>query len=193
MAFLFEEQRIKGLYVITPKVFLDSRGYFCETFMASEFEKYGIPNSFPQDNESLSCKGVLRGLHFQKKHTQGKLVRVITGKVFDVAVDLRPGSDSFGEYVGIILDSEKKQMFWIPEGFAHGFLVLSDTAIFSYKCSDVYDPTAEGGVLWSDPDLNIQWPRIACEYQTSEKDSKYPGLNEQTFEWAKKWSRGGRR
>lgn len=187
MSFKFEEQAIPGVFVITPQVFGDSRGYFAETFKAPDFEAHGIPVSFIQDNESCSSKGVLRGLHFQKEHTQGKLVRVTSGRVYDVAVDVRPGSETFGQYVGVELNSEKKNMFWVPPGFAHGFLVLSDSATFTYKCTDVYDPTSEGGIPWSDPDLAIQWPAIDCEYKTSDKDGKHPGFKEQSFEWAERW------
>lgn len=187
MAFTFEEQAIKGVYVITPQIFGDARGYFAEMFKAPDFEKAGIPVNFVQDNESSSSRGVLRGLHFQKDHTQGKLVRVTTGKVYDVAVDVRPGSPTFGQYVGVVLDAEKKQMFWIPAGFAHGFLVLSDLAVFTYKCTDVYDPASEGGIPWNDPDIHVAWPELDVEYKTSEKDSRHPGFREQDFGWAAKW------
>ena len=187
MAFIFEEQSIKGVFVIIPQVFGDSRGYFAETFKAPDFEKAGIAATFVQDNESSSSKGVLRGLHFQKEHTQGKLVRVMTGKVYDVAVDVRPQSSTYGKYVGVVLDSEKKNMFWVPPGFAHGFLVLSDLAVFTYKCTDVYDPNSEGGIPWNDPDLAIKWPKLDIEYKTSEKDSKHPGFKDQSFNWAEKY------
>lgn len=187
MAFKFEEQSIKGVFVITPQVFGDSRGYFAETFKAPDFEAAGIPVNFVQDNESNSTKGVLRGLHFQTEHTQGKLVRVTSGRVFDVAVDVRPSSKTYGKYVGVELDSENKHMFFIPAGFAHGFLVLSDQATFTYKCTDVYDPDAEGGIPWNDKDLNIEWPKLDIPYKTSEKDGKHPGFKEQSFDWAKKY------
>ena len=187
MAFKFEEQSIKGVFVITPQVFGDSRGYFAETFKAPDFEAAGIPVNFVQDNESSSTKGVLRGLHFQTEHTQGKLVRVTSGKVFDVAVDVRPGSATYGKYVGVELDSEKKQMFFIPAGFAHGFLVLSDHATFTYKCTDVYDPNSEGGIPWDDKDLYIEWPKLDIPYKTSEKDGKHPGFKAQSFDWAEKY------
>ncbi len=187
MGFVFEEQKIPGVFVITPKVFGDNRGYFLETYKKADFEAVGISVEFVQDNESSSTKGVLRGLHFQKEHTQGKLVRVTSGRVYDVAVDVRPESASFGQYVGVELDAEKKRMFYIPAGFAHGFLVLSDTASFVYKCTDVYDPTAEGGISWNDPDIGIDWPKLDCEYITSEKDGKHLRFKEQTFEWARKW------
>lgn len=187
MAFIFEEQSIKGVFVITPQVFGDSRGYFAETFKAPDFEAAGIPVNFVQDNESSSSKGVLRGLHFQTEHTQGKLVRVTSGRVFDVAVDVRPGSTTYGKYVGVELDSEKKQMFFVPAGFAHGFLVLSDQATFTYKCTDVYDPNAEGGISWDDKDLNIGWPKLNIPYKTSEKDGKHLGFKEQSFKWAEQY------
>ena len=188
MAFIFEETKLIGVYIITPQVFGDSRGYFMETYKKDLFVEEGITKEFVQDNESSSTKGVLRGLHFQKEHTQGKLVRVTHGEVFDVAVDVRPGSDTFGQWVGVTLSSEKKNMFYIPEGFAHGFLVLSDTAEFVYKCTDVYDPTSEGGIPWNDPDIAIEWPKLDVEYQTSEKDGKHPEFKEQSFEWARKYA-----
>ncbi|MCR5324851.1 MAG: dTDP-4-dehydrorhamnose 3,5-epimerase [Lachnospiraceae bacterium] len=187
MAFEFEEQRIPGVYVIRPKVFGDNRGYFVETYKREEFETAGIKGEFVQDNESSSSKGVLRGLHFQKDHTQGKLVRVTEGRVYDVAVDVRPGSEFFGQYVGVELSSEEKNMFFIPAGFAHGFLVLSDKATFTYKCTDVYDHSSEGGIPWNDPDIGIDWPKLDVEFKTSEKDGKHPGFKEQSFDWAKKW------
>ena len=187
MAFTFEEQAIKGVFLITPHVIGDSRGYFVETFKAPDFSAHGIPAEYVQDNESCSSKGVLRGLHFQKTHTQGKLVRVTSGKVYDVAVDVRPGSETFGKWVGIELDSEKKQMLYIPPGFAHGFLVISDSATFIYKCTDVYDPSGEGGIPWNDPTIAIDWPKLDCKYKTSEKDGKHPGFTDQCFEWAEKW------
>lgn len=145
--FVFEEQSIHGVYVIMPQVFGDNRGYFMEVYKDSDFEKKGIHSPFVQDSESCSSKGVLRGLHFQKEHTQGKLVRVTEGRVFDVAVDVRPGSPTYGQWCGVELDSRSKKMFWIPQGFAHGFLVLSDSATFTYKCTDVYDRSSEGGIF----------------------------------------------
>ena len=187
MAFTFQEQIIKGVFIITPQVFGDTRGYFMEVYQKESFEAAGIHGGFVQDNESSSTKGVLRGLHFQKDHTQGKLVRVISGCVYDVAVDVRLGSETFGQYVGVTMDAEKRQMLYIPEGFAHGFLVLSDTATFVYKCTDVYDPKSEGGIPWNDPDIGIEWPKLNCPYKTSEKDGRHPGFREQTFEWAKKY------
>lgn len=187
MAFNFIPTRIKDVVVIEPQVFGDSRGYFMETYKKELFAEAGIDREFVQDNESSSTKGVLRGLHFQKKHTQGKLVRVTKGEVFDVAVDVRPGSETFGQWVGVTLSSEKKNMLYIPEGFGHGFLVVSDTAEFVYKCTDVYEPSSEGGIPWNDPAIAIEWPKLDCEYKTSEKDEKHPLFMEQDFGWAEKW------
>lgn len=187
MAFTFEKTRLPGVVIIQPQVFGDSRGYFMETYKKQPYAEAGIDKEFVQDNESSSTKGVLRGLHFQKNHTQGKLVRVTHGEVFDVAVDIRPGSNTYGQWAGAILCSDKKNMFYIPEGFAHGFLVLSDTAEFVYKCTDVYDPTSEGGVPWNDPSIAIDWPKLDCDYKTSEKDEKHELFSVQDFSWAKKW------
>lgn len=187
MSFTFEKTKIPGVVIIQPQDHGDSRGYFVETFKAPDFEAAGIPTNFVQDNESSSTKGVLRGLHFQKTHTQGKMVRVTHGEVFDVAVDVRPGSETFGQWVGVTLSAEKKNMFYVPAGFAHGFLVLSDTAEFVYKCTDVYDPSGEGGIPWNDETIGVTWPELDCEYKTSEKDGKHAGFKEQDFSWAEKW------
>ena len=187
MAFTFEKTKLPGVVIIQPKVFGDSRGYFMETYKKGDFAAAGIDKEFFQDNESSSTKGVLRGFHFQKEHTQGKLVRVTHGEVFDVAVDVRSGSETYGQWVGVTLSSEQKNMFYVPEGFAHGFLVLSDTAEFVYKCTDVYDPASEGGIPWNDPDINVEWPKLDGPYRTSEKDEKHPGFREQSFKWAEKW------
>lgn len=186
MPFTFEKTKLPGVVIIQPKVFGDERGYFMETYKKEEFAKAGITKEFVQDNESSSTKGVLRGLHFQKEHTQGKLVRVTHGEVFDVAVDVRPDSETFGQWTGVALSSEKKNMLYIPEGFAHGFLVLSETAEFVYKCTDVYDPASEGGIPWNDPDIGIEWPKLDCKYQTSPKDGLHPRFREQEYEWARK-------
>lgn len=165
---------IEGLYEITPKVFGDSRGYFFESYEYEQFRAAGLDMVFVQDNQSFSSKGVIRGLHYQKEHMQGKLVRVVSGKVFDVAVDIRPDSKTYGSWHGVILDSEKKNMFYIPEGFAHGFLVLSDTAEFIYKCTDYYHPEEEAGYMWNDPAFEIEWP-VADDMELvfSDKDQKY--------------------
>ena len=151
--------KLNGCVIIEPRVFGDERGFFLETFHAARYaESAGIDLPFVQDNHSRSSKGVLRGLHFQKTKPQGKLVRVVRGEVYDVAVDIRKGSATFGEWEGVILSEDNKKQFWVPPGFAHGFVVLSDIADFEYKCTDFYDSTDEGSILWSDPDLGIQWP-----------------------------------
>ncbi|MDY6053583.1 MAG: dTDP-4-dehydrorhamnose 3,5-epimerase [Anaerovibrio sp.] len=162
---------IEGLYVIEPTVFGDSRGYFVETYNQKDMAEAGLTMNFVQDNQSMSTKGVLRGLHFQKKYPQGKLVRVIRGRVFDVAVDLRQGSATFGQWYGIELSAENKKQFYISEGFAHGFLVLSDEAEFCYKATDFYHPDDEGGLAWNDPEIGIKWPELQGQYQGN-ADSK---------------------
>ena len=153
------ETKLEGCVIIEPNVFGDERGFFLETFQAKRYAaQAGITLPFVQDNHSRSSKGVLRGLHFQINKPQGKLVRVVKGKVYDVAVDIRKGSTSFGQWEAIILSEENKLQLWVPPGFAHGFVVLSETADFEYKCTDYYDPSDEGSILWNDPDLNIPWP-----------------------------------
>lgn len=164
---------IKGLYEIVPKFFGDERGYFIETYEYEQFKKAGIDAVFVQDNQSMSKKGVLRGLHYQREHMQGKLVRAISGKVFDVAVDIRKDSETYGQWYGVVLDSEKKNMLYVPEGFAHGFLVLSDTAEFAYKCTDYYHPEEETGFMWNDETIGVEWPELDCDIILSEKDTKY--------------------
>ncbi|MBI6873590.1 dTDP-4-dehydrorhamnose 3,5-epimerase [Clostridium aciditolerans] len=156
--FNFIETKIEGAYIIETVTFGDNRGYFMETYNYEDFKLAGLDMVFVQDNQSKSKKGVLRGLHFQKTYPQGKLVRVIKGKVFDVAVDLRKTSRTYGEWIGIILSEENKKQFYIPEGFAHGFLVLSEEAEFCYKCTDFYHPEDESGIIWNDPYINIDWP-----------------------------------
>lgn len=169
--FNFIKTSIEGVYIIEPTVFGDNRGYFMESYSKRDFEEAGLTMNFVQDNESKSKKGVLRGLHFQTKHTQGKLVRVVEGEVFDVAVDLRAGSPTFGQWTGVTLTAENKKQFYIPEGFAHGFLVLSETATFQYKCTDYYAPEYDGGVLWNDPEIGIEWPLEGIdEVLLSDKD-----------------------
>ncbi len=155
---------IKGLWLLQPACFGDSRGYFMETYNQRELAEIGFTPVFVQDNQSMSIKGVLRGLHFQKEFAQGKLVRVIKGCVFDVAVDLREGSETFGKWFGVELSAENQKQFYIPEGFAHGFLVLSDTAEFCYKVTDFYHPGDEGGLAWNDPAIGIEWPEVTGEY-----------------------------
>lgn len=158
---------IEGLYVIEPTVHGDSRGYFMETYNKRDMEESGLNMVFVQDNQSMSTKGVLRGLHFQINHPQGKLVRVIKGKVFDVAVDLRKESETYGKWFGVELSEENKKQFYISPGFAHGFLVLSDVAEFCYKCTDFYHPNDEGGLAWNDPSIGIEWPEVTGEYRGS--------------------------
>lgn len=190
---------IEGLYVIEPAVHGDARGYFMETYNQKDMAEFGLNMVFVQDNQSMSAKGVLRGLHFQKQYPQGKLVRVIKGSVFDVAVDLRAGSKTYGQWFGVELTEENKNQFYISEGFAHGFLVLSDMAEFCYKVTDFYHPGDEGGLAWNDPDINIAWPQLVGEYpgnadasgytladgtplNLSDKDQKWVGLKD-TFKF----------
>lgn len=177
--FTFTQSPIEGVYVIEPTVFGDSRGYFMETYQYEEFKNAGLDMVFVQDNQSKSRKGVLRGLHYQTKNTQGKLVRVVSGEVFDVAVDLRKDSETFGKWFGVVLSAENKKQFYIPEGFAHGFVVLSDEAEFVYKCTNYYDPSSEAGLMWNDPDIGIEWPiGDDMEILLSEKDKVHPSFKE---------------
>ena len=186
---------IEGLCVIEPAVHGDNRGYFMETYNQQDMAEAGLDIPFVQDNQSMSTKGVLRGLHFQKKYPQTKLVRVIKGSVFDVAVDLRAGSATYGKWYGVELTEENKRQFLIPKGFAHGFLVLTDTAEFCYKCDDFYHPNDEGGLAWNDPEIGVEWPRVEGEYKgtasaegytledgtalkLSDKDQKWVGLKD---------------
>ena len=176
---------INGLCVIEPTVHGDSRGYFMETYNQNDMREAGLDMVFVQDNQSMSVKGVLRGLHFQKQFPQGKLVRVIRGSVFDVAVDLRTNSETYGKWFGVELTEENKKQFYIPEGFAHGFLVLSDVAEFCYKCTDFYHPGDEGGLLWNDETIGVQWPITEdMEVLLSEKDTKW-GKFEEIFKFEK--------
>lgn len=172
---------IEGLFVIEPTVHKDDRGYFMETYNYNDMTENGLNMTFVQDNQSCSVKGVLRGLHFQKQYPQGKLVRVIKGEVFDVAVDIRKGSKTFGKWFGVILSEENKKQFYISPGFAHGFLVLSDVAEFCYKCTDFYHPGDEGGIIWNDPDIGIEWPEIDVPILLSEKDAKQSAFA--SMEW----------
>lgn len=186
---------IEGLYVIEPAVHGDNRGYFMETYNQKDMQENGLNMVFVQDNQSMSVKGVLRGLHFQKQYPQGKLVRVIKGRVYDVAVDLRAGSETYGKWYGVELTEENKKQFYISEGFAHGFLVLSDTAEFCYKVTDFYHPGDEGGLAWNDPAIGIEWPELTGSYpgnagaegyalsdgtplNLSNKDQKWLGLKD---------------
>lgn len=173
--FTFRETEIRGVFLIEPKAFGDRRGYFMETYSEQVFREAGLCYSFVQDNQSSSRKGVLRGLHFQKTHPQAKLVRVLKGEVFDVAVDLRAGSETYGKWIGVRLSEENRQMLLIPRGFAHGFEVLSDYAEFAYKCDDFYHPEDEGGLIWNDPEIAIAWPE-PDGILLSPKDEKHPTL-----------------
>jgi dTDP-4-dehydrorhamnose 3,5-epimerase len=177
--FNFIETKVKDIYIIEPTVFGDNRGFFMETYHYNEFKKAGLGMNFVQDNHSKSKKGVLRGLHFQKNHPQSKLVRVIKGAVYDVAVDVRKGSPTFGKWFGIELTETNKKAFYVPEGFAHGFITLEDETEFVYKCTDYYYPEDEGGLIWNDPNLNISWPIDTPIL--SEKDKKWPTLEELDF------------
>ena len=167
---------LEGVLVVEPLVFNDKRGFFMEAYHKEKYAKLGISIDFIQDNLSFSSAGTLRGLHYQHPHGQAKLVQVLDGHVFDVTVDIRSGSPTFGKWFGINLSDENRKQVFVPEGFAHGFCVLSDTVLFSYKCSDLYAPDCEGGVLWSDPDIGIEWP--VKEPVLSEKDAKYPRLKD---------------
>ena len=179
MPFVFTPGPIEGLIIIEPRLFHDQRGFFMETYKESDFTAAGIPGPFVQDNHSRSCRGTLRGLHFQKPpHAQGKLVRVTRGAVWDVAVDLRPGSSSFGAWYGLELSEENRRMFWIPPGFAHGFVALLDDSELQYKCTAEYHGPSDGGIRWDDPDLAIDWPDLGIPYILSEKDKKLPLLRE---------------
>jgi dTDP-4-dehydrorhamnose 3,5-epimerase len=174
MPFEFVKTEIEGVFIIKPKLFNDNRGYFTETYKLSDFEEHGIDTNFRQDNQSFSTKGVLRGLHFQREpYAQGKLVHVVKGAIFDVAVDLREDSKTFGEYVSIVLTEENSEIFWIPEGFAHGFLALEDSIVL-YKATNEYNKDSESGVIWNDSDINIKWPFIPKEI--SDKDKSWPTL-----------------
>ena len=176
------ETGIKDLFVVETAVFGDNRGYFTETYNKRAFAEVGLNYDFVQDNQSRSVKGVIRGLHFQKTHPQAKLVRVILGSVFDVAVDLRKGSATYGKWFGVTLTAENKKQLMIPRGFAHGFQVLSEVAEFCYKCDDFYCPGDEGGIIWCDPDINISWPGTEAPV-LSEKDTKHPCLAQSKTEF----------
>ena len=175
--FIFHQTKLDGVFIIDVTTFGDERGYFMETYKESEFRDAGLNYVFVQDNQSMSRKGVLRGLHFQEEHPQAKLVRVLNGEVFDVAVDLRRGSRTYGQWVGEILSGENRRLMMIPRGFAHGYLVLSDTAEFEYKCDDLYHPEDEAGILWNDPDIGIAWPHVDTII-LSERDKVLPTLKE---------------
>lgn len=182
--FTFTDTSIEGVKIVDVNAYGDSRGYFMETYKQSDFVAGGIGCVFVQDNQSSSVRGVLRGLHFQIDHPQSKLVRVVSGKVFDVAVDLRKDSATYGKWEGVVLSAENKRQFFIPRGFAHGFLVLSDSAEFCYKCDDVYHPGDEGGLMWNDPKIGIEWPALdgddhfdESQLVLSDKDRRHPSLS----------------
>ena len=177
--FTFTETSIEGVLVVDVTAYGDERGYFVETYKRPDFVAGGIDCEFVQDNQASSVKGGLRGLHFQIEHPQAKLVRVVSGEVFDVAVDLRPDSPTYGKWEGAVLSAENRRQFFVPRGFAHGFLVLSDVAEFCYKCDDVYHPNDEGGLMWNDPEIGIKWPILeGMELVLSEKDKAHPGLKD---------------
>lgn len=179
--FIFKETIIKDVIIVKPRVFEDNRGYFCETYNQRDFANAGVNDIFVQDNESVSVKGVLRGLHYQEKHPQSKLVRVTEGEVFDVAVDIRPESDTFGKWVGVILSAENKKQLYIPKGLAHGFLVLSPRAKFNYKCGDFYYADDQRGIMYNDKDININWKDYCNEeFILSEKDKMNQSFAEYT-------------
>lgn len=174
------ETNLPGVLILEPKVFGDQRGFFQETWRQENYEAIGIRERFVQDNLSFSVRGVLRGLHYQQPNTQGKLVSVVQGEVFDVAVDIRVGSSTFGQWVGVNLSGENHRQLWVPPGFAHGFCVLSETTYFTYKCTDVYVPSAEGGIIWNDPDIGIEWP--LRDSILSDKDQMYSRLKDVPIE-----------
>ncbi len=177
--FTFTPTSIEGVTIVDVKSYGDARGYFMETYKRPDFVAGGIDVDFVQDNQSASTQGVLRGLHFQIEHPQSKLVRVVEGEVFDVCVDLRPGSATFGKWEGVTLSAENHRQFFIPQGFAHGFYVLSPTAVFCYKCDDVYHPNDEGGLMWNDPSIGVEWPLVeGVELNLSDKDTKHPSFGE---------------
>lgn len=174
------ETKLPGVVIIEPRAFGDERGFFMETFSQEKYAQVGIKEKFVQDNLSFSSRGVLRGLHYQNPNSQGKLVSVVQGEVFDVAVDIRVGSPNFGQWVGVNLSGENHRQLWVPPGFAHGFCVLSATAYFTYKCTDIYTPSAEGGVMWNDPDIGVEWP--IEDVLLSDKDQVYSRLKDMPVE-----------
>lgn len=175
-----KQSRLEGVLIIEPSVFNDQRGFFMETYHQSRYREFGISDDFVQDNVSFSTRNTVRGLHYQYPHAQAKLVQVFQGEIYDVAVDIRRGSPTFGSWVGVYLSAANNRQLYIPKGFAHGFAVISETALFTYKCSDFYSPETEGGIIWDDPDLNIEWP--ANDPLLSKKDQKYCHLRDIALE-----------
>jgi len=171
-----KETKLSGVLIVEPDVFADERGFFLETWSTTRYEEAGIPGPFVQDNVSLSRKGILRGLHFQHPQSQGKLVQILSGEVVDVAVDIRVDSPTFGQWISEVLSGTNHRQMYVPPGLAHGYCVTSETALFSYKCTDFYDPATEGGIIWNDPDLGIDWP--VDEPLLSPKDAGYPRLKD---------------
>ena len=171
-----KETKLLGVLILEPKVFPDDRGYFLETWNSTRYEQVGMPGLFVQDNISFSKKGILRGLHFQYPQSQGKLIQVLSGEVLDVVVDIRVGSPTYGQWVGEVLSESNHRQIYVPPGFAHGYCVTSETAIFSYKCTDFYNPATEHGIIWNDPDIGIEWP--IAQPVLSTKDKAYPRLKE---------------
>ena len=180
--FNFIKTEIDGVYIIESTAYGDNRGYFMETYNEADVKAAGLDYTFVQDNQSSSRRGVLRGLHFQKMHPQAKLVRVLNGEVYDVAVDLRRDSKTYGKWVGVLLSEENKRQFMVPRGFAHGFVVVSETAEFAYKCDEFYHPEDEGGIMWNDPGVGVEWPNVG-EIILSEKDKHHPTLSESKIEF----------
>lgn len=182
MGFKFEAcGDIEGLYTVEPEIYADARGYNVRTYNVRDFKEAGLDMDFVDEMQSKSGRGIIRGMHFQKMYQQGKLVRMVSGEVFDVAVDIREGSKTFGEWFGVVLSAKKKNMLYVPEGFAHGYLVLSESAEFAYKMSDYYHPEDEGGLRWDDPAIGIDWPvPEGVSVTTSEKDNNWPPLSEAT-------------
>lgn len=175
--FIFNETKIKDVFIIDAKIYGDNRGYFMETYKESDFQEHGLNYKFVQDNQSSSRRGVLRGLHFQKTYPQAKLVRVLSGEVFDVAVDLRGDSETYGQWVGVMLSGENRKQLVVPRGFAHGFVVVSEYAEFAYKCDELYHPEDEGGIVWNDTDIAVDWPDVG-DILLSDKDKRNPTLAE---------------
>ena len=185
--FNFIRTSLDGVMLIQPKIYSDDRGCFFESYQKEYYAKNGIVRDFVQENFSRSAKGTLRGIGFQKQHTQGKLIQVMSGSIFDVAVDVRPSSVNFGRHFSTVLSSKNRTMIWIPEGFAHGFLSLEESSEILFKCTDVYDPESEGGIMWNDPILSINWPSDGYNFIINDRDKNYSSFNSQDFSWANRF------